>query len=245
MSAVLAGTTLTWTGTFGEFSFYNQTSNDCTNNVASALRNKYNLIITRIADGIGSADFQAGNITLEVRTDMDRGNGSDGAADIKGNIDDEFALQGNAVMESIIGVSGGTTATVTVQTTSGGGGANYDSCTSFGDKIQNALPTWLGGSPVTANQQACYTQQNQAQIKSVATNAAAAYGPDSKTAQVAKDTADKQAILSAKDTQILADKARADAAAHDEAQKNMLITAGIIVAVIIGALIILPYTRPA
>jgi hypothetical protein len=239
---VASGSRLTWIGQFGDYSFYNQTSTDAIQQVAAGLRNKYSLFIEQVADGIGAADFQPGSISITLRTDMDRGNGSDGQADIQSNVDDEFALQGNAVVSSSISPLSG--ATTSAPTPTDAGGANYDSCSTLGDKIKNALPTWLGGTPVTDSQRACYTKQNVAQIGTVATNASAAYGAGSNTAQVAALTATQQQAASAKDTNTLADQAVAAAKKADESQKNLLIMGAIAVAVVVGVVLLLPYTLP-
>jgi hypothetical protein len=236
---VASGSRLTWTGQFAEYTFYNQTSTDAIQMVAAGLRNKYSLFIEATNDGIGAADFQAGAITLTLRTDMDRGNGSDGAQDIRSNVEDEFALAGNACTSSTISLLGAAPDAQGAST-----GANYDACSSITDKFRNALPTWLGGTPVTADQQACYTKQNQAQIQSVATNAANAYGADSVTAQVAAQTAAQQSAASATDTATLAQKAIDDAKKADNAQKNWLIAGAVAVGAVVLIVVLLPYTRP-
>lgn len=236
---VSAGARLTWVGQFDSYSFYNQTSTDAIQQVAAGLRNKYSLFIEATADGIGVADFQPGALTLTLRTDMDRGGTSDGAADIKSNVEDEFALVGNACVSSTISLF-----TSPDAGSSNNQGADYDTCSGIGDKLRNALPTWLGGTPVTDAQKTCYAKNNIAQIQSVAQNAKTYYGTDSTTAAVAQKTANQQSMASQTDTDTLANQAIADAKKHDEAQKNMLILAGVVAAVIIGLVVVLPYTRP-
>jgi hypothetical protein len=237
---VPSGSRLTWVGSFGDYSFYNQTSTDAVQQVAAGLRNKYSLFIEATADHIGAADFQPGTLTLTLRTDMDRGNGSDGAADIKSNVDDEFALQGNAPTDSTISLlSPGASPSAA----GGSSGVDYSSCTGVTDYVRNALPTWLGGTPVTEAQQTCYTKQSSAQIKSVATNAAAA-GYSADVVKTATDTANAQAALGANDIAILSDAQRAAAKKQDESQKNWLIAGAVGVGALVLLVVLLPYTRP-
>jgi hypothetical protein len=58
--------------------------------------------------------------------------------------------------------------------------------------FRNLLPSFLGGSTVTTEQQAAYTTEGQAEVGSVAVNAQAGYGAGSNTAVTAVQTAQTQ-----------------------------------------------------
>lgn len=226
MSFYPSGSRCTWVGYFDGSAFSNQNVTDAIQAVCSGLKNKYSLVVERAAPDAGLGNYTSGAISLDLRTDMDRGNGSDGLADIKSNCDDEFALSGNAASSSRIYTRDGVSTSGTPD--------NYDSCSGVVDKFRNALPTWLGGTPVTASQQACYAKTGAAQIKSVATNAASAYGAGSTTAAVAQQTADQQAVLGSKDVEVLSDAARAAAASHDNTMLYVALGVGAVVVIVVG-----------
>lgn len=99
---VPSGSRLSWAGDFSPTAFMSESSTDAIQFVGSQLRNKYNLIVERAHNGMGWGDFASGTITLDLRSDMDRGNGSNGVEDIRGNVQDEFANAGNACNSSRI-----------------------------------------------------------------------------------------------------------------------------------------------
>lgn len=216
---VPTGTRLTWVGYFDETAFYNQNVTDALQLVASGLRNKYNLIIEASAPDAGLGSYTSGAIAIQLRSDLDRGNGSDGVQDIGGNVADEFALSGNACSSYRINppVSGGSPAA---------DASTYDTCSSLTDKFRNALPTWLGGTPVTGAQQACYTKQGQASVQTVA-DVSKARGVDIQA------QADKQKAGVAGDTVVLTDAARKAAEANDKTTLYVAIGAGMLVLIVV------------
>jgi hypothetical protein len=229
MSFFPSGSRCTWVGYFDGSAFSNQNVTDAIQAVSSGLKNKYSLVVERAAPdaGLGSS---SGAIALDLRTDMDRGNGSDGLADIKSNCDDEFTLSGNAASSSRIYTRDGVSTTSTPD--------NYDSCSGLWDKFQNILPTWAGGTPVTASQQACYTKQGKAQVQSVATNAQTAYGSGSSTAVMAQQAANVQSAQVAGDTAAISDAARAAAASHDQTMLYIALGVGVVVVIVVGVVAI-------
>jgi hypothetical protein len=230
MSFYPSGSRCTWVGYFDGSAFSNQNVTDAIQAVSSGLKNKYSLVVERAAPDAGLGNYTSGAIALDLRTDMDRGNGSDGLADIKSNCDDEFVLSGNPASSSRIYTRDGTSTTTTPN--------NYDSCSGVWDKIQNALPTWLGGTPVTASQQSCYAKQGQMQVQSVATNAQVAYGAGSTTAAVAQQVANTQSAQVAGDTAAISDAARAAAASHDQTMLYIALGVGVVVVIIVGVVAI-------
>jgi hypothetical protein len=230
MSFYPSGSRCTWVGYFDGSAFSNQNVTDAIQAVSSGLKNKYSLVVERAAPDAGLGSYTSGAIALDLRTDMDRGNGSDGLADIKSNCDDEFTLSGNVASSSRIYTRDGVSTTPTSD--------NYDSCSGLWDKFQNILPTWAGGTPVTASQQACYTKQGQAQVQTVATNAKTAYGEGSTTAAVAQKTATEQEAMVPGDTAAIADAARKAAATHDNTMLYIALGVGVVVVIIVGVVAI-------
>jgi hypothetical protein len=230
MSFYPSGSRCTWVGYFDGSAFSNQNVTDAIQAVSSGLKNKYSLVVERAAPDAGLGSYTSGAIALDLRTDMDRGNGSDGLADIKSNCDDEFTLSGNAASSSRIYTRDGVGTTSTPD--------NYDSCSGLWDKFQNAIPTWLGGSPVTASQQACYTKQGKAQVQSVTTNAQKAYGVGSATAVATEQAANVQSAQVAGDTAAISDAARAAAASHDQTMLYIALGVGVVVVIIVGVVAI-------
>lgn len=207
MSFYPSGSKCTWVGYFDGSAFSNQNVTDCIQAVSSGLRNKYALIVERASPDAGLGSYTSGAIALDLRTDMDRGNGSDGLADIKSNCDDEFALVGDAVSSSRIY----TRESIISDSTSA-----YGDCSGIMDKFRNALPTWLGGTPVTASQEACYAKTGKAQIQTVVTNAQAGYGAGSTVATAAQQSATTQQANVDTDTAAIADAARKAAEGQDK-----------------------------
>lgn len=101
---VPSGSRLTWVGEFGPLSFWSETSTDAIQNIGAKLKNKYNLIVEAANNATSFLTQGQGTITLTLRTDIDRGNGSDGREDIRGNVSDEFALEASAPIASRITV---------------------------------------------------------------------------------------------------------------------------------------------
>jgi hypothetical protein len=100
---VPAGSRLTWAGDFGDLAFFAASSTDQIAAVGGTLKNNYNLIVERAHDGVGGfANLSGGTITLDLRSEMDRGNGSNGVDDIRGNVADAFAFWGSACAASRI-----------------------------------------------------------------------------------------------------------------------------------------------
>lgn len=88
-----AGTRLTWQGDFGTFAIGNSdawTVSNAISKVGVELRNLYDLIIERSSDTMGVTGLNAGTITLDLYSGMDRGGQSDGFEDIRGNVIDAF-----------------------------------------------------------------------------------------------------------------------------------------------------------
>jgi hypothetical protein len=222
---VAAGTRLNWIGNFSADAFSNQSAVDAVQAVAAGLKNKYNLIIERSNPSISAGASQASTISLDLLTNMDRGNGSDGMVDIQGNVDDEFALVGNANDDSNITI----TSSVAVSTTT----VNTSSCDTLVDKFRNALPTWLGGTPVTPSQEACRTQAGNMAIRNVAVNAGTAYGAGSATGQAASTSASAQQAANIKTQAQLAEAAR-KAAAGDNIMLYIGIGVAAVVVVVVG-----------
>ena len=206
MSFYPSGTRCTWVGYFDGTAFSNENVTDAIQAVSSGLRNKYALIVERASPDAGLGSYTSGAIALDLRTDMDRGNGSDGLADIKANCDDEFALSGNACSSSRIYTKDAIVSDANPDT--------YSDCSGVLDRFRNVLPTWLGGTPVTASQQSCYAKQGRAEIQQVVTNAQANYGTGAAT--VAQQTATSQEAQVNSDTATLADAARKAAEGQDK-----------------------------
>lgn len=217
---VAAGTRLNWVGNFSADAFSNQTAVDAVQAVAAGLKNKYNLIIERSNPSATAGASQASTISLDLLTNMDRGNGSDGMVDIQGNVDDEFALVGNANDDSNIMVTSGNVVSTTVDTSK---------CDTVWDKFQNALPTWLGGTPVTPNQAVCRTEAGNTAIQNVVANTASATGAGSAATQAASTTAGAQQAANYKTQSQLAQDAIKAAQSHD----NTMLYIGIGVAAVV------------
>lgn len=228
---VPAGSRITWVGYFDPGAFVSESSTDAIKNIGAQLSNNYGLAIESVNNG--DLDDSGGPIALYLRTTIDAGGSSDsddGIADIDQYVAEAFTNEGcpvtsHAVTDSTL-ASGATSAN-----TSSGGSDQYAACSSLTDKFRNALPTWLGGTPVTPDQQACYTKAGQASVMSVASNAATAYGSDSKTAQVAQQVATQQAGAVATDTAAISDASRKAAASSDS--KTLYLVIGGVAAVVV------------
>jgi hypothetical protein len=222
---IAAGTRLNWVGNFSADAFSNQSAVDAVQAVAAGLKNKYNLIIERSNPSMSAGASQASTISLDLLTNMDRGNGSDGMVDIQGNVDDEFALVGNANDDSNITVTSGAMVSTTV---------NTSSCDTLVDKFRNALPTWLGGTPVTPNQAVCRTQAGNTAIQNVAVNAGAAYGAGSATAQAASTSAGAQQAANFSTQSQLAQDAIKAAQSSDNTMLYIGIGVAAVVVIVVG-----------
>jgi hypothetical protein len=232
---VPSGSFLTWVGQFAAWSFDTLSLDDAMVQVSAYLKNNYNIVVTDYSDTLAGS-LGAGTVTVSLQSNMDRGDtgADDGVADVKSNVDDAFAHI-NTYGYTPPNLTGSTCNLTATQPTDGGGGPTY----SF--SIKNLLPSWLGGSPVTADQQAQYTAQGTAQINSVATNAAAASGVNSTAAQVAREAAIKQAAAFNQDEANLAKAQNKAAASSDQ-----WILYGLIAAVVlVGAVVALPYISAA
>lgn len=101
---VSAGSRMQWTGQFPNLVdvIANRGPAGIVGFIASNLLNKYNLVVERYDNSLGTTGLAAGSITLYLRTDSDRGNGEtdDGLSDILKNVDDEFANDGHVVSSS-------------------------------------------------------------------------------------------------------------------------------------------------
>ena len=207
---------------------------DAVSQVSAYLKNNYNLVVTDYNDTLDS-DSGAGTVTLTLQTGMDRGDtdSDDGVADIKSNVDDAWSHV-NTYGYTPPNLTGSSCNLNSISPSSGGGGPEY----SF--SFRNLLPSWLGGSPVTPEQQQQYSAQGAAQIQSVATNAkAAGYSQD--VIDTAQTTANTQSQQFVKDESKLSDTQRAEAASSDK-----LLLYGLIAGVGIVALIIaMPYIAAA
>lgn len=234
MPFVSSGSVLIWVGTFDAWSFDTLTLDDAVSQVSTYLKNNYNLVVNDYTDTLAD-DNSGGTVTLTLQTGMDRGdNGSDdGVADVKSNVDDAF---------SHLSTMGGTPPNLASSTcnlnsiapSNGGGGPSY----SF--SVRNLLPSWLGGTPVTPEQQAQYTAQGSAEIQSVAANAkSAGYSQD--VQDTATTTANTQSDAFVTDEAKLADTQRVEAASSDQWLLYGLI-AGV---VLFAAVIALPYIGAA
>lgn len=91
---VPAGTRLTWIGQFdgNDFIWHGITSRE--QNVAAALKNSYYIDVESCSDNYGLIYSHSFSITMHLLTNQDRGNGSDGLEDIKGNVRDAFINDG-------------------------------------------------------------------------------------------------------------------------------------------------------
>lgn len=225
---VPSGSNLTWVGVFDAGAFYNQAPTDAVNQASAYLKNNYNMIVTG-SDFDGSDTTVPITMTLSVTTQMDRGNTSsdDGEADIQSNIEDAFAVQGNPCSQSSMSVNNLASAPVS----SSAPGIDYDTCSTFSDKVKNALPTWLGGTPVTPNQQSCYAAAGAAQVTAVGTNAAVAYGSGSAVATATQAAAAQQSAQVATDVAGISDAARKAAASSDTT--TLYIAGGIALAIVV------------
>lgn len=231
---VSSGTTLKWDGVFASWSFDTLSLDDAMSQVSVYLKNNYNLVVTDYNDTL-SGDLGDGDLVVTLQTGMDRGDtGADnGVDDIKSNVDDAF---------SHLQTFGATPPNLTssscklnlMMASDGGGGPAYHF------SPMNLLPSWLGGSPVTASQQAQYTAEGQAQIRSVATNATAG-GYSQSAQQTAQTSANTQSNQFASDESALARKQNAEAAGKDKWILYGLIAAAGLVALVIA----LPYIGAA
>jgi len=232
---VPSGSFLTWVGQFAAWSFDTISLDDAMAQVSAYLKNNYNIVVTDYNDTLAGS-LGAGTVTVSLQSNLDRGDSGadDGVADIKSNVDDAFAHINTFgyTPPNLTGSSCNLTAT---QPSDGGGGPTYKF------SIQNLLPSLLGGSPVTADQQAQYTAQGQAQINSVATNAAAASGANSTAAQTARAAAAQQATAFVTDEARLAAAQNKAAASSDQWILYGLIAAGVLVAAVVA----LPYIAAA
>jgi hypothetical protein len=91
---VPAGTRLTWIGQFDGNDFIWKGIATRVQDVAATLKNSYYIDIESSSDNYGLIYSSSFNITLHLLTNMDRGNGSDGLGDIKGNVRDAFINDG-------------------------------------------------------------------------------------------------------------------------------------------------------
>jgi hypothetical protein len=232
---VPSSTALTWVGNFDAWSFDTVSLDDAVMQISAYLRNNYNLIVTDYDDTL-SGDLGAGTVTLRLQTQMDRGDAGadDGVTDIRSNVDDAWSHV-NTYGSTPPNLSGSTCSITSLIPSAGGGGPTY----SF--SFRNLLPTWLGGAPVTPEQQAAYTAEGQAAISAVGANAATAYGPGSASAQTATAAATANSAAFGVDEAKLAAKQNADAAASDK-----WVLFGLIAAVaVVGVVVALPYLGAA
>lgn len=232
---VSSGSVLNWTGTFDSWSFDTLSLDDAMSQVSAYLKNNYNLVVTDYNDTL-SSDIGAGDLVVTVQTGQDRGDTGtdDGVADIKGNVDDAFSHL-NTYGATPPNLVSSQCQPNSITPSSGGGGPAY----SF--SIRNLLPSWLGGMPVTPEQQAQYTAAGQAQIQAVASNAKAAYGAGSDAAAAATTAANTNSNAFVKDESLLADKQNKAAASSDQWLLYGLIAA----AVLVGVVVALPYIGAA
>lgn len=93
---------MVWTGQFGPFinpstSFTQpRMVDDVVQKVASTLSNNYSLAVEKSSDNVSWAGLGSGSVTLNLRTDVDRGDGEgdDGLTDILNNVSDAFRMLG-------------------------------------------------------------------------------------------------------------------------------------------------------
>jgi hypothetical protein len=205
---------------------------DAINSVSAYLKNNYNLIVEDYTFGSG---FDS--VSLRLVTNMDRGSAGsdDGAADIKSNVDDSWA---NTL--TVSGTGGGQgliSSSITVVTVpndaQGASSDSYSSTSSASDFIQNLLPTWLGGSPVTSAQLAARKDAQTQALKTTSDNASViASSPAARAANATALSTQTQANLS--DQNKLAADANAAAKASDESSLSMYLwVGGAIVAVVV------------
>jgi hypothetical protein len=228
---VPSGSYLTYTVQVNAWSFDAISIDDAISQVSAYLKNNYNLIVTSY-DSTVAGDMGSGALTLSLQSNMDRGNtgSDDGVADIRSNVDDAFSSVVKSFGTSI--TMGDSACSINSFTpTSGGGGPAY----SF--SLKNLLPSWLGGMPVTPDQQASYTAAGQKQIASVADNTAAAFGANSDAAAAARSSAASQSTAFASDEASLAASQNADAASSDKWLLYGLVAA----VVVVVAVVALPY----
>lgn len=231
---VSSGSTLIWVGQFASWSFDTLSLDDAVSQVSAYLKNSYNLIVTDYEDTLDS-DSGAGAVTLTLQTGMDRGDtdSDDGVSDVKSNVDDAWAHL-NTFGYTPPNLTGSSCDLNSMTPSAGGAGPTY----SF--SVRNLLPSWLGGMPVTPDQNAAYTAAGTAQINSVADNAKRA-GYSDEVVQTASTTAGSQSAQFVKDQSSLSTAQNKAAASSDQWILYGLIGA----AVLVGVVVALPYIGAA
>ena len=231
---VSTGSTLKWTGSFAAWSFDTLSLDDAMSQVSVYLKNNYNLVVNDYTDSL-TGDMGAGDVVVTLQTGMDRGDTGtdDGVVDIKSNVDDAFSHL-NTFGSTPPNLASSQCTINVMNPSAGGSGPTY----SF--SLCNLLPSWLGGAPVTSEQQAQYTAQGSQQIQSVAANAKAA-GYSDATVATAQTTANTQTAGFVKDESSLAAAQNKAAASSDQWILYGLIAA----AVLVAAVVALPYIGAA
>jgi post-segregation antitoxin (ccd killing protein) len=235
---VLSGTRLTWTGQFDGHEFDVTAPMDAIASVSAYLKNNYNLVVENYSFGPGFV-----NVVLNLVTNLDRGastGSDDGMADIKSNCDDAWtnALASTGGIDNL-GLLSSTITLVTVPNDAQGASSDsYASTTSASDFLQNLLPTWLGGSPVTPAQLAARKAAQTQTIQQVQRNAAAT-GVDVSAAASTAITANTT------DQNTLAAQANAAAKASDESSLNTYLWIGGAVVAVVLLAVLAPYISAA